>query len=135
MIKVFYGKKGMGKTKQMIDNANTIVNRSSGNVVYIDDSSELSVKLSHKIRFVDVTEYPVYGAEPFLAFICGVASQNYDIETIFIDGLTYIIKQTPESLKEFFEGLEKISEKNNVCFYISINGDENNIPDFIQKYV
>ena len=39
------------------------------------------------------------------------------------------------SLKEFFEGLEKISEKNNVRFYISINGDENNIPDFIQKYV
>ena len=36
MIKVFYGKKGMGKTKQMIENANTIVNSSNGNVVYID---------------------------------------------------------------------------------------------------
>ena len=33
------------------------------------------------------------------------------------------------------DGLEKISEKNNVRFYISINGDENAIPDFIQKYV
>ena len=135
MIKVFYGKKGMGKTKQMLENANNIVNGSNGNVVYIDDSSELSVKLSHKIRFVNVTEYQVYGSEPFLAFICGIASQNYDIETIFIDGLTYIIHQSAESLKEFFDGLEKISEKNNVRFYISINGDENAIPDFIQKYV
>ncbi|MBR5786990.1 MAG: hypothetical protein IKY41_09890 [Clostridia bacterium] len=135
MIKVFYGKKGMGKTKKMLENANNIVNGSNGNVVYIDDSSELSVELSHKIRFVNVKDYPVYGAEPFLAFICGVASQNYDIETIFIDGLTYIIHQTPDSLKEFFEGLERISENNNVRFYISINGDENAIPDFIQKYV
>ena len=49
MIKVFYGRKGMGKTKQMLENANNIVNSSSGNVVYIDDSSELSIKLSHKI--------------------------------------------------------------------------------------
>ena len=40
MIKVFYGRKGMGKTKQMLENANNIVNSSSGNVVYIDDSSE-----------------------------------------------------------------------------------------------
>lgn len=48
MIKVFYGRKGMGKTKQMLENANNIVNSSSGNVVYIDDSSELSIKLSHK---------------------------------------------------------------------------------------
>ncbi len=135
MIKVFYGRKGMGKTKKMIENANDIINTANGNVVYIDDSSELSVKLSHKIRFVDITEYPVYGSEAFLGFLCGVASQNYDIETIFIDGLTYIIHQTPESLREFFDGLEKISSKNNVSFYISINGDENAIPDFIQKYV
>ena len=135
MIKVFYGRKGMGKTKKMIENANDIINTANGNVVYIDDSSELSVKLSHKIRFVDITEYPVYGSEAFLGFLCGVASQNYDIETIFIDGLTYIIHQTPESLREFFDGLEKISTKNNVSFYISITGDENVIPDFIQKYV
>ena len=76
MIKVFYGKKGTGKTKHMLDNANGIVNSSTGNVVYIDDSSELSVKLSHKIRFVNILDYPVYGSEAFLGFLCGVASQN-----------------------------------------------------------
>lgn len=135
MIKVFYGKKGTGKTKQMLDNANSIVNNSNGNVVYIDDSSELSVKLSYKIRFVNILDYPVSGSEAFLGFICGVASQNYDIETIFIDGLTYIIHQNPESLKDFFDGIEKIAEKNNVHFYISINGDEAEIPEFIKKYI
>ncbi len=135
MIKVFYGKKGMGKTKQMLENANAIVTQSSGNVVYIDDSNELMVKLSHKIRFINILDYPVSGAEPFLGFICGVASQNYDIETIFIDGLTYIVHQGIDSMRNFFTGIDKISKEHNVHFYISINGDENNIPDFIAPYV
>ena len=135
MIKVFYGRKGTGKTKQMLENANTIVNSSDGTVVYIDDSSELSVKLSYKIRFVNVHDYPVFGSEALLGFLCGITSQNYDIETIFIDGLTYIIHQNPESLKEFFDGLDKISTAMNVNFYISINGDEAAIPEFIQKYI
>ena len=47
MIKVFYGKKGTGKTKNMLENANGIVAGSAGNVVYIDDSNELLIKLRH----------------------------------------------------------------------------------------
>ena len=89
MIKVFYGKKGTGKTKHMLETANSIVRESNGAVVYIDDSNELMMKLSHRIRFINILDYPVYGSDAFLGFICGVASQNYDIETIFIDGLTY----------------------------------------------
>ena len=54
MIKVFYGKKGMGKTKNMLENALSVANESRGNVVYIDDSNELLSKLSHKIRFINV---------------------------------------------------------------------------------
>ncbi len=134
MIKVFYGKKGTGKTKQMLESANTIVKESNGAVVYIDDSNELLMKLSHKIRFINILDYPVFGSEAFLGFICGVASQNYDIETIFIDGLTYIVHQDAESLKKFFDGIAKISEEHKADFYISINGDEETMPSFIRQY-
>lgn len=135
MVKVFYGKKGTGKTKHMLDSANGLAAESRGNVVYIDDSNELMVKLSHKIRFINILDYPVQGADAFLGFICGVASQNYDIETIFIDGLTYIVDQSVESLSKFFEGVDKVSKEHNVDFYMSINGNENNIPEFIAKYL
>jgi hypothetical protein len=134
MIKVFYGKKGTGKTKQMLESANAIVKESNGAVVYIDDSNELLMKLSHKIRFINILDYPVFGSDAFLGFICGVASQNYDIETIFIDGLTYIVHQDAESLKKFFDGIAKISEEHNADFYISINGDEETMPSFIRQY-
>ncbi|MBQ3847450.1 MAG: hypothetical protein II748_01175 [Clostridia bacterium] len=135
MVKVFYGRKGMGKTKRMIDTANDLAATSNGNVVYIDDSRELSIKLTHKIRFINISDYPVHGAEAFLGFLCGVASQNYDIETIFIDGLTYIVKQDVESLKVFFEGVENISRSQKVDFYMSINGDENDIPDVVKPFI
>lgn len=140
MIKVFYGKKGMGKTKNMLDCANGVANESRGNVVYIDDSNELLSKLSHKIRFINVLDYPkfnegIFGAEAFLGFICGVASQNYDIETLFIDGLTYIIGDDAVALEKFFAGIVKITDAHNVDFYISINGDESNIPAYIKDYI
>lgn len=135
MVKVLYGKKGMGKTKQMLEHANKLSKESAGVIVFIDDSNELLIKLSHKIRFINILDYPVNGAEAFLGFLCGVVSQNYDIETIFIDGLTYIVHQDADSLKMFFDGVDNISKEHNVHFFMSINGDENNIPEFIQKYV
>lgn len=135
MIKVFYGKKGTGKTKNMLENANGLVAQSAGNVVYIDDSNELMMKLDRNIRFINVKDYPVDGAGAFLGFICGVASQNYDIETIFIDGLTYIVGEDAASLETYFAGLEKITDDNKLNFFISINGDEANTPEFIKKYL
>ncbi|MBE7056731.1 MAG: hypothetical protein E7388_04740 [Ruminococcaceae bacterium] len=135
MVKVFYGKKGTGKTKHMLDSANGLVAQSKGNVIYIDDSNELRLKLDHAIRFVNILDYPVKGADAFLGFLCGIASQNYDIETIFIDGLTYIVEQGAEELNKFFDGIDQISKGNNVDFYMSINGDEANTPEFIKKYL
>ncbi len=123
MVKVYYGKKGTGKTKHMLDSANGLVAQSKGNVIYIDDSDELKLKLDHNIRFVNILDYPVQGAEAFLGFICGIASQNYDIETIFIE------------LSKFFEGIDKLSKEHTVDFYMSINGDESNIPEFIKQYI
>ena len=134
MIKVFYGKKGTGKTKHMLEAANAASKETNGSVVYIDDSNELLVKLSHKIRFINILDYPVFGSDAFLGFICGVVSQNYDIETIFIDGLTYIVHQDVDSLKKFFDGIAKISADHTVSFYISINGDEETMPSCIKPY-
>jgi hypothetical protein len=63
-----------------------------------------------------------------------VASQNYDIETIFIDGLTYIVGEDASSLESFFKGLETITDDNKLNFYISINGGDD-IPEFLKRYI
>lgn len=135
MIKVIYGKKGAGKTKVMIDTANGLAVNGSGSVVFIDDSNQLMYDLKHEVRFINVTEFPVRSAEAFLGFLCGLVSGNYDIESVFIDGLTYIIKDRIEGLEEFFKVMNELTVKFNISFYVSINGDPDTVPEFIKAYI
>ena len=135
MIKVFFGEKGMGKSKMMVDLANEHAGKGKGNVVFVDDSNDLMLKLKYQIRFTDVSVYPVEGADQFFAFICGIISQNYDIESIFIDGLTYIVKAGIGTLEGFFANIEKLMQKYGIDFIFSINGKPESIPPFLKAYV
>jgi len=134
MIKVIYGEKGMGKTKVLIDTVNKIALEGKGDVVFIDDSTQLMYDLNHKVRFVNVSEFPQMGTEGFFGFICGILSQNYDIEGIFIDGLNYITKKNAADMELFFKNLQVIEEKVNIDFYITINGISEEIPEFLKQY-
>ena len=135
MIKVFYGEKGMGKSKMMVEMANEHADRKLGDVVFIDDSNDLMLKLKHQIRFIDVSEYPINTIDQFFTFICGIVSQNYDIEGIFIDGLTYIVKEDIHAMQPFFKSLTGLSEKYNIHFILSINGKNDSAPEFINEYL
>lgn len=134
MVKVFYGEKGMGKSKMMVDLANEHAAMRKGNVVFVDDSNDLMLKLKHQIRFTDVSVYPINGANQFFAFICGIISQNYDIESIFIDGLTYITKSDVNSLENFFDNISALNDKYGIHFIFSINGNPDSMPAFLVKY-
>ena len=135
MIKIFYGEKGMGKSKMMVEMANEHVDLKLGDVVFIDDSNDLMYKLKHQIRFTDVSEYPIRSTDQFSAFLCGIVSQNYDIESIFIDGLTYIVKEDIHAMQPFFSTLADLAKKYNIHFFLSINGKNDGAPDFIKEYL
>lgn len=135
MIKVMYGKKGIGKTKVLVETANSFASNSTGNVVFIDYSNQLMYNLKHEVRFINISEFPVESASDFLGFICGIIAENYDTKFIFIDGLTCIIRESEASLERFFGSLQQISAKYGVEFYISMNGEAENIPQFIKEFV
>lgn len=134
MIRVIYGEKGTGKTKLLVDTANKLASSSSGDIVFIDGSNHLIYDLKHEIRFINSSEFPVSGAPEFLGFICGIISQDYDIEGIFIDGLTYILKQKSDMLENFFIQLKGLSDRFKIDFFISINGNTDAIPEYIKEY-
>lgn len=134
MIKVIYGEKGMGKTKILIDTANKLSAEGSGDVVFIDDNTQLMYDLRHEIRFVNMNDFPGMNPDAFFGFLCGILSQDYDIEGIFIDGLNYIVKKKAEELGDFFEKLCAIEKKSDIKFYITINGKNDTIPPFIEGF-
>ncbi len=134
MIQVFCGKRGSGKTKALIGLANDKVSESKGHVVYIDDNKRPLLQLDKAIRFVDASEFDLNQGKSFYAFLCGMISEDYDIDTIFIDGLFNIVDLVNEEAAHLFSSLEKISDNNNVDFYINVTEVEG-MPDIVKKYV
>lgn len=76
-------KKGKGKTKHLLDRANSAIRDSKGSIVYLDKSSKHMYELSNKIRLINVNEYPIKSSEGFIGFICGIISQDHDLEMMF----------------------------------------------------
>lgn len=135
MIKVIYGKKGSGKTKKMIELANQSLSNRKGHVVFIDDDNRYMYELNREIRFVDAGEFAIQSPEVFYGFLCGMVAQNYDMDLIFIDGFLKIVNTPLEQIEFFFNDLHDLSEKFNVHFIISVSGDPENVPGFLNQYL
>lgn len=136
MLKVFCARRGSGKTKRLIQLANENLSTMKGNSVYIDDDARQMMQLGRAIRFVTTDELKIDDCDSFYGLLCGLISQNYDIENIYIDELSNIIKGPINDYHSLFKKIEALSEKFKFNIYVNINCDDlNNIPDFIKEYV
>ena len=134
MIQVIHGKKGSGKTKRILDMANDAIKAHKGDVIFVDDDNRYMFDLRHEVRFVNAGEYGTDGPEMFFGFLCGMLAQNFDISVIFIDAFMKLVKTTVDNTADFFARLEKLSEKHNVNFILSVSCDDEAAPDHIRKY-
>lgn len=135
MIQVFCDRRGAGKTKALINMANDVVNRSKGHVVFIDDDSRPILELDRRIRFVSTEEFNMENYETFYGLLCGMLSEDYDIDTIFIDGLFNIVSCDVGNAAHLFLKLEKLSQKYNLNLFININHENAELPEYLKKYV
>ncbi|MCT8976373.1 hypothetical protein N4T77_07175 [Clostridium sp. CX1] len=134
MIHVFCNKRGSGKTKALLNLANEKASEAKGHIVYIDDNSRPLFQLDRRIRFINTSEFSLRKQESFYGFLCGIVSEDYDIDTICIDGLFNIIEENLQDAAQLFYALEKLSSQYAIDFYINVN-EEQEMPDFIMKYV
>ena len=135
MIQVIAGKKGSGKTKRILDMANLATKDSRHDIVFIDDDNRYMFDLRHEVRFINASEYDLTSDQMFMGLLCGVVAQNFDIGLICIDAFKKLIKCELNTTEWFFKRLETISEKHGVDFAISVSADEEELPEFIKKYV
>lgn len=129
MVQIIAGKKGKGKTKHLLDRANSAIKDSKGSIVYLDKSSKHMYELSNKIRLINVNEYPITSSEGFIGFICGIISQDHDLEMMFLDSFLKLSCLEGEEITETISTLEKISEKYHVTFVLSVSMDAENMPE------
>lgn len=129
MIQIISGVKGKGKTKYLIQKVNDAVKGSKGNIVYLDKNNKHMYELSNKIRLINVKDYPIDNYDSFLGFVCGLISQDHDLEAMYLDSFLSISLVSEDYVGYVLTQLDKISNAFDVDFVISISIDAENIPE------
>ena len=129
MVQLIVGKKGKGKTKHLLDKVNGEVKDITGNIVYLDKSTKHMYELNNKVRLIDVSQYMIENSSEFIGFVCGIISQDHDLQQMYFDSFLKISVLGGEEIGTVVEKLSKMSENFNVDFILSISMDESELPD------
>lgn len=129
MIQIIAGEKGKGKTKHLLDRVNESVKSATGNIVYLDKNQKHMYELSPKVRLINVSDYLISNCDEFLGFLCGILSQDHDLEEMYLDSFLTIAVMKDEEITRVITKLEEISNKFHVNFVLSISKNESDLPE------
>lgn len=136
MIKLFFNEIGSGKSKKLMELANSDIKEIKGTAVFIDSSDKKMFNIDSKIRFVSMKDYPITSYNEFSAFICGILANDYDIEKMYVDNFSKIIKEFDvNSLAIYLEDLNILSSKYNVKLFINVHDEGEEVPDKLKEYI
>lgn len=141
MVQLIVGKKGKGKTKQLLDKVNSEVKEISGNIVYLDKSNQHMYELNNKVRLVDVSQFCIENSSEFIGFVCGIVSQDHDLQQMYFDSFLKICclensgAAEHEDISAAIEKLEKLSKRFEVDFVLSVSMDEAELPAGLKEKV
>ncbi len=122
MVQIIAGAKGKGKTKYLLDMANTAVKEAKGSVVYLDKSSKHMYELNNQIRLINVQEYPIDTSDGFIGFICGIICQDHDLEQMYLDSFLKLACLEGADIEETYKDAGGPSVRNyHVKFVLSIS--------------
>ncbi len=128
MVQLIVGNKGKGKTKQLLDKVNSEIKEISGNIVYLDKSTKHMYELNNRVRLIDVSQYMIENDSEFIGFVCGVISQDHDLQQMYFDSFLKIACLEGQDITPAVEKLEALSKKFEVNFILSISMDESQLP-------
>ena len=87
-------------------------------------------ELNNKARLINVADYPITNVDEFLGFICGIVSQDNDLEEMYLDSFLTIAGLTDDAdITKAIEKLDVISEKYKVRFILSVSKNKEDLPE------
>jgi len=128
MVQLIVGKKGKGKTKQLLDKVNSEIKEITGNIVYLDKSTKHMYELNNKVRLIDVSQFLIENSSEFIGFVCGIISQDHDLQQVYFDSFLKISCLEGQDIMPTVEKLEKLSGVFGIDFILSISLDEAELP-------
>ena len=127
MVKVIHGGKGIGKTKFLLADVNENVQSSKGDIVFIDTRGTHMTDLRHEVRYVNISEFPLTDLNDLFGFMCGMIAEDYDISTIYMDGIERF-ETNGTTYTAFFEKIKSLEDKYNVNFIFGANKEMTSLP-------
>ena len=109
MVQLIVGKKGKGKTKQLLDKVNAEVKTANGNIVYIDKSTKHMFELNNKVRLISAS--------------------------VYLDSFLKVAKLEGEDITDCVEQLEGIGKQYNITFVLSVSMDKEELPEGMQDKI
>lgn len=135
MVQLIVGKKGKGKTKQLLDKVNSEVKEISGNIVYLDKSTKHMYELNNKVRLIDVSQSFIENSSEFIGFVCGIISQDHDLQQMYFDSFLKIAALEDSDITATVDKLEKVSVASGVDFVLSVSLDKEELSASLQEKV
>ncbi len=136
MVQILTGEKGDGKTKKLLEMANNSIKDAHGHIVFIDNDNRNMYGLHYSIRFVETSDFPLSNYRELIGFICGILSQDSDIEKVYVDGLYKILKNfDAEDLIKLTKKLQTFSQKHSVDFILSASLSSDEVPAEIKDLI
>ncbi|MCI7099033.1 MAG: twitching motility protein PilT [Lachnospiraceae bacterium] len=135
MVQIIAGTKGKGKTKILLEKANSAIKEAKGSVVYLDKNTKHMYELNNRVRLINVMDYSVKTCEAFIGFICGIISQDHDLECMFLDSFLKLAYLEGQDITDAVLTLEEISRKFDVNFVLSVSLDKSDLSDAVLPFV
>ncbi len=132
MVTLLIGKKGSGKTKRLIDEANAAVETSNGSVVVVEKGSKLTYDLSHKARLIDSDAYSIDSFAALYGFLSGICAGNYDVTDIFVDSTFKIAGKDVAALAEFVKKANALADEAKTAITFLISAAKEDLPTDIE---
>lgn len=129
MITLIIGRKGTGKTKQLIALVNEAVESSNGNVVCVEKERLLTYDVNYRARLVETDHYGVQGYDAFYGFLCGLCAGDHDITDILVDATLRIGGRDYEQLADFMQQISALSKSLDKRFVFTVSADKQDLPE------
>ena len=136
MVRLIMSGSGEGKTKQLLELMDSAAETSTGCMVCIEPTRNMSFSLRHQTRLVDASEFSINSFDSLRGFICGLYAGNYDISHIFIDDL-YKVAGTRDdrAVGEFLNWLDTFSSPLGLKVTLTISADPSMATNPMRKFM
>ena len=135
MLKLIAGKKGSGKTKQLISMVNEAVSTSKGKVVCIEKGGKLKYDVNHDVRLLNTEDFDVSDYHSFYGFLAGILASDYDVKDIFVNSITKIVGDDMDKIGDLLAKVDSIATKEDISITVMVTGGKNELPEDVAKFV